>query len=107
MPSLCVQWRTPWTCTRDPTTPAIRRSVWTRSIPNCSARSDRLCQSNQEPQRQDYEYEREGVCNVFVAYKPLAGKRVTQVRWTRTRRDWAEFMREVLDQHYPTAEKVV
>jgi hypothetical protein len=60
-----------------------------------------------QPARQDYEYEREGVCNVFVAYEPLCGTRVAQVRMQRTRRDWAEFMREVLDQHYPTAEKVV
>ena len=59
------------------------------------------------PRRQDYEYEREGVCNVFVAYEPLAGQRVARVRAQRTRRDWAEFMREVLDQYYPTAEKVV
>jgi hypothetical protein len=44
---------------------------------------------------------------VFVAYEPLAGTRLAQVRVQRTRRDWAEFMREVLDHHYPTAEKVV
>jgi DDE superfamily endonuclease len=60
-----------------------------------------------QPRRQDYEYEREGVCNVFIAYEPLVGRRVAQVRAQRTRRDWAEFMREVLDQHYPEAEKVV
>jgi transposase len=60
-----------------------------------------------QPERQDYEYEREGVCNIFVAYEPLAGKRLAQVRVQRTKRDWAEFMREVLDEHYPTAEKVV
>lgn len=44
---------------------------------------------------------------MFVAYEPLAGNRFTQVRVQRTRRDWAEFMREVLDRHYPSAEKVV
>lgn len=59
------------------------------------------------PARQDYEYEREGVCNVFVAYEPLARRRFAQVRVQRTKRDWAEFMREVLDEHDPTAEKVV
>src|SRR5215469_3929120 len=57
--------------------------------------------------RQDYAYEREGVCNVFVAYERLAGQRVARVRAQRTRRDWAEFMREVLDQHYPQADKAV
>ncbi len=49
----------------------------------------------------DYEYEREGVCNVFLACEPLAGKRSAQVTTRRTRADWAEFMREVIDVHYP------
>jgi transposase len=60
-----------------------------------------------QPARHDYEYEREGVCNVFVAYEPLAGTRFAQVRQHRTKRDWAEFMREILDEHYPTADTVV
>ena len=30
MPSLCVRWRTRWTCTSGPTTPSVRWSVWTR-----------------------------------------------------------------------------
>jgi len=55
----------------------------------------------------DYEYEREGVCNVFLACEPLAGKRSAQVTTRRTRADWAEFMREVIDVHYPEAEKIV
>lgn len=60
-----------------------------------------------QPRRQDYEYQRERVCTVFVAYEPLAGHRVTQVRVQRTRRDWAAFMRELLDQHYPQADRVL
>ncbi len=55
----------------------------------------------------DYEYEREGVCNVFLACEPLAGKRSAQVTTRRTRADWAEFMREVIDVHSPEAEKIV
>ena len=57
--------------------------------------------------REDYEYEREGVCNVFLAVEPLSGRRFTQVRVQRTRQDWACFMREMLDVHYSHAEKVV
>jgi hypothetical protein len=30
-----------------------------------------------QPERQDYEYERLGVCNVFMASEPLAGRRIT------------------------------
>jgi len=55
----------------------------------------------------DYEYEREGVCNVFLACEPLAGKRYAKVTTQRTRADWAAFMREVIDVQYPKAEKIV
>jgi hypothetical protein len=57
--------------------------------------------------RQDYEYERAGVCNVFLAVEPLAGKRFTQVRKQRTRADWAYFMKDLLDEQYSSAEKVI
>jgi DDE superfamily endonuclease len=57
--------------------------------------------------REDYEYQREGVCNVFLAVEPFSGKRFAQVRERRTRSDWALFMQELLDVHYATAEKVV
>ena len=60
-----------------------------------------------QPRREDYEYEREGVFNVFVASEPLVGWRKAMVRAQRTRRDWAYFMKEVLDQQYPEADKVV
>lgn len=44
---------------------------------------------------------------MFLAVEPLTGKRYTQVRHQRTRSDWAHFMRELLDDHYGHAEKVV
>lgn len=60
-----------------------------------------------QPQKEDYEYEREGYCSVFLACEPLAGRRLVQVRPRRTREDWAIFVRELLQVHYPQAEKVV
>jgi len=45
--------------------------------------------------RYDYEYERCGVCNVFVAVEPLAGKRIVEVTERRTKRDWALFLEEI------------
>lgn len=60
-----------------------------------------------EPKREDYEYEREGTCSLFLASEPLSGKRVVQVRERRTRADWAEFVRELIEVHYPEAEKIV
>ena len=60
-----------------------------------------------QPERFDYEYERQGVCNVFLACEPLAGKRYTMVAAQRTKQEWAQFMRQLADEHYPTAEKIV
>lgn len=56
--------------------------------------------------REDYEYVRGGVCNVFLALEPLGGRRVVTVTERRTRRDWASFMRDVAA-HYPDAERIV
>jgi DDE superfamily endonuclease len=60
-----------------------------------------------KPERFDYHYERHGVCRVFVASEPLAGKRWMQVRPQRTRQDWAQVIKALVDVHYPTAEKLV
>jgi hypothetical protein len=60
-----------------------------------------------KPQREDYEYERQGVCNVFLACEPLLGKRYTMVVAQRTKQEWAHFMRQVSDEYYPDADKIV
>ena len=59
------------------------------------------------PEREDYEYERHGVSNIFLAGEPLAGKRFTKVTARRTKVDWALFIQELVDIHYPQAEKLV
>lgn len=46
-------------------------------------------------QRCDYEYERCGVCNVFMASEPLAGTRMTKVTARKTKVDWARFLQEI------------
>ena len=60
-----------------------------------------------QPERFDYEYEREGVANLFMFFAPLQGKRHIKVTNRRTRQDWAQAMRELADVHYPEAEKIV
>lgn len=57
------------------------------------------------PARYDYEYERCGVCNIFMAGEPLAGKRMVRVTERRTKRDWARFVKEIAEQ-YPKAERI-
>jgi len=59
------------------------------------------------PARQDHEYERHGVCNLFLVCEPLAGWRDVMVSARRTRIDWAHCIKDLLDVHYPDAEQVV
>ncbi len=55
--------------------------------------------------RYDYEYERCGVCNVFLAVEPLAGKRIVEITERRAKHDWALFIEQIAH-HYPRAEKI-
>jgi hypothetical protein len=57
--------------------------------------------------RQDYEYERNGVCWVLIAFEPLTGWRFVRVCQRRTKKEYAEFMEELSEAHYREAEKVV
>ena len=68
---------------------------------------DPLLMEPGKPKREDYEYVREGVCNVFLACEPLTGQRFTMVAAQRTKQEWAQFIRCLSDDHYPTAEKIV
>jgi hypothetical protein len=60
-----------------------------------------------EPARYDSEYVRNGTANLFVAFEPLAGWRHVEVTDTRTRRDWAWFVKGLVDGRYRDAERVV
>jgi len=57
------------------------------------------------PARHDYEYRRCGVCNVFLACEPLAGKRMITTTERKTKRDWAHFLEEIAGQ-YESVEKI-
>ena len=59
------------------------------------------------PAREDYEYERQGVCNLFLVCEPLAGWREVMVSDRRTRIDWAHCIKDLVDVHYPDAEQIV
>ena len=54
----------------------------------------------------DHEYVRNGVAQIFVEVEPLTGQRQVQVTERRTRKDWAHFIRAMLDERYPDATKV-
>lgn len=59
------------------------------------------------PARHDYEYVRNGVANLFMFCEPLAGKRRVKVTEHRTRIEWAQAVRELVDEGYPQADKIV
>ena len=50
-------------------------------------------------QRYDYEYERCGVCNIFMANEPLAGVRFVEVTEKKTKSDWAVFVKGIADRY--------
>jgi hypothetical protein len=56
-------------------------------------------------EKHDYEYRRNGVCNIFMANEPLRGKRLVKVTERKTKTDWALFIREI-SEYYPDAEKI-
>jgi len=59
-----------------------------------------------QPEKVDYEYERNGVANVFMISEPLAGRRETIVNETRTAVDFAHVLKFASDTMYPHAEKI-
>lgn len=68
---------------------------------------DPIPAQDEQPPRFDYEYERHGVANIFMFLAPLAGQRQVKVTATRTQLDWAHAMRELSDESYPDAEKII
>ena len=58
------------------------------------------------PARVDYEYKRNGTCNLFAFFEPHRGWRHIKLTQQRTKLDVAECLRELVDEHYPGAKKI-
>jgi hypothetical protein len=56
-----------------------------------------------QPARYDYDYRREGTCNLFMFFEPLQGWRHTKVTDRRTAQDFACCMQDLVDVHFPPA----
>jgi hypothetical protein len=59
------------------------------------------------PAREDYEYERNGVANLFMLFEPLAGWRHIEVTDRRTKVDFARVVKKLVEELDPEAEKIV
>lgn len=55
---------------------------------------------------EDYEYVRNGTCNIFMINEPLQGKRRVKITERKTKKDWAKILKEISDYDYPDADKV-
>ena len=55
--------------------------------------------------REDYHYQRNGTCNVFIALQPHTGERIVAVYQRKTHKEYADFFNKV-SQHYPDAESI-
>jgi transposase len=56
--------------------------------------------------RVDHEYERKGTCNLFIAFQPLQGWRHLKLTERRTRADFAYWLKELADVHFPDADVI-
>jgi transposase len=59
-----------------------------------------------KPERVDYEYVRKGTANLFLVAEPLTGWRHVEVTDRRTKHDFAQQMRELVDRHFPNADRI-
>jgi len=59
-----------------------------------------------KPEREDYEYERNGTAAIFMFAEPPGGKRYVSVRERRTAKDRAQEVRDLPENHYPDADHI-
>ena len=58
------------------------------------------------PQRYDYQYQRNGTCNLFMFFAPKESWRHVTVTARRTKQDFAHQMRDLVEGYFPEAEKI-
>lgn len=87
-------WRTPFICLDEATKQLVKET-----------RVPILAQVGQ-PEREDYEYERNGTANLFMLCEPSMGTRYVKVTHRRTAVDYAHLLKEVVDEFYPEARKI-
>jgi hypothetical protein len=56
--------------------------------------------------KEDYEYERNGTCNIFMIAEPFNGFRETKVTERRTKKDFAELLKDLVNVYYPQAQTI-
>lgn len=95
----------------DPQRPVLCMDEKSKEL-HAEVREPELCRPAQDgkpgvPPKRDSEYKRNGTANLFLWFEPLTGQRRLQVTARRTSRDWAHSLRQLVDEEYATAEKIV
>ena len=57
--------------------------------------------------REDFEYERCGVVNIFLCSEPLKGKRYIEITERKTKADWAMFIKRIANEWFTESEKII
>src|SRR6195256_3115872 len=86
-----------WPSTSDHATKIVRWSVWTRRQNNCLPTRVPIPMKPGQPERRDYEYERNGTANLFMMFAPLEGWRRVKVTDRRTAIDYARALEDLSD----------
>ena len=60
-----------------------------------------------KPKREDYHYQRNGVANLLIAFEPLTGRRYVAITDQRTKKEYAHFLKHLLETHYAHTEQIV
>jgi transposase len=89
----------------DPKRPQVCLDELSKAL-RSTPRGELSLQSGQ-PKREDYEYQRHGTCALFLAVEPLSGFRRVWVGERRTKLDFAQVLRDLVDVVYPDAEQIV
>ena len=58
-----------------------------------------------QPKREDYHYQRNGMCNVFIALQPHTGQRLVAVYQQKTGKEYADFFKQI-SEWYPDTETI-
>src|ERR1019366_6301540 len=104
---LSCAWKMCSMFTTRPTTHSSRSSAWTSPTSSWWAKcSPPIAPAPGHGQIIDHEYVRKGVAEIFLEVEPLTGRRHVPITEHRPRKDWAAFIKGMLDERYPQATKV-
>jgi hypothetical protein len=96
-----------YTRPHDPKRPQVCLDETSRQLLADAAPPEPMVPGYRPVAREDHEYVRGGVCNLFLLTEPLGGWRHVVVSERRTRIDFARCIKELVDVHYPEAEAIV